>query len=152
MMKTRQETGIVVRHLQAALGLFFLLILSVGCGEKQESATHYGKLAALEFEHRNVVEHRGDGGPRITMLVTKGSVKATLGDEDVEVLYSVDGESFQTLTMTLSTSGRRFVAELPPQKPGSRVRYYIRARHRSGKVMTIPVDAESGNYFTISIK
>ncbi len=132
--------------------LLFLLLGS-GCGGGQELTTHYGSLAALAFEHRNVVEHSGDEGPRITLLVTKGSVKGTIGEDAVEVHYSVDGGPFQAVTMSLTTSGRRFVAELPSQDAGSKIRYYISAHHeRSGKSVTIPDDAESGNYFTISIK
>jgi hypothetical protein len=155
MMRDIWISGIVsgTRRRAGVMLLLSLLLLGTGCGSGEKSTTHHGKLAALAFEHRNVVEYRGEGGPRITLLVTKGSVKGTIGDDAVEVHYSVDGGPFQTMTMSLSTSRRRFIAELPHQEPGSKVRYYISAYHeRSGKTMTIPERAESGNYFTISIK
>gem|GEM_PF-6992001 len=50
-----------------------LVMISFGCAEREQGTTHSGKLVAVEFEHRNVVEHRGEGGPEISLLSHPGA-------------------------------------------------------------------------------
>lgn len=135
-----------------SLVLVVLCFSLAGCTSGNNPETHQGKLVSLRFEHRNITEYSGEGGPEITLLATQGRLESSLADDGVNLHYRVDGGNFQVLPMWKSTSGRRFVATLPKQEKGSTVEYYIKIDHIKGKVLTFPEEAESGTFFKISIK
>ncbi|MFQ6104556.1 MAG: hypothetical protein ACE5OP_09720 [Candidatus Glassbacteria bacterium] len=148
---TLSSTGAYIAVLMGILSPVIILGI-VGCGDGEKSLTHTGKLVSLIMEHRNVVEHSGEGGPQISMLVTRGRVKGAIPEDGVKVNYSVNDGPFQSLVMRKTASGRRFIATLPEQEKGAKIRYYIEVNHRTGKKLTFPGEAQAGNYFTINIK
>jgi hypothetical protein len=129
-----------------------LVVLASSCGRNSESETHVGRLLGLNFEHRNLVEYKGSGGPQVTLLVTGGHPQGALAEEGLKVFYRSDADSFQSLPMKSSASGRRFIAEIPHQESGTKVQYYIELTHRQGKRITLPEGADSGEYYTIRIE
>jgi hypothetical protein len=136
-------------------GLLLLLVLTLGaggCGGGEDTRTYYGKLVAIECEHRNVAEYEGEGGPVVSLLVTAGRVQGAFAEDGIKLYYRVDGEPFEVIPMSPTTSGRRFTAEIPHQESGSKVNYYIEVTHRLGKRLTFPAKAGSGVYYTIRIK
>lgn len=155
MSRCRRTLLLCLSGLTLSHGLPLTILLAggvAGCGQAEQSKTHYGRIHSLEFEHRNVVKYEGDGGPEVSLLVTTGGVKGAIPEGGIKLHYSVNGEPFQAVPMRHTVSGRRFVGQVPHQEKGSKVNYYIEVVHRNGRRLTFPAKADSGAYFTISIE
>lgn len=150
MIQKKVYTGKIKPNI--GLLVVLLVMISFGCADREQGTTHSGELVSVEFEHRNVVEHRGEGGPEISLLIIRGRTQGTIPDGGITLHYRVDSGSFQQIEMYKTASGRRYLGQIPPQQEGSLVDYYIRIEHRRGKILTFPKDAEAGEYYTIHIR
>jgi hypothetical protein len=98
------------------------------------SLTHYVKGASSPAIG-NIKKSVPCPGPAASV-----SVSAEITDDgsvtSAEVLYSLDGTTYQTLTAT--ATGTRYAAEIPAQTDGQIVRYYFRAKDNLNNTTVIP--------------
>ena len=72
------------------------------------------------------------------------------GVADAELHFSVDGEAFQTVAMSLADNGR-FEATIPPQRRGDVVQFYVSAHDTLGAASQFPSDgSDSGAMYRVT--
>lgn len=70
----------------------------------------------------------------------------SIPSDGVEILWRVNGGSFDSTVLTPSGDPDTFVSTLPPQPWGTTVDYYLTARNDEGQLATDPADAPAHVY------
>ena len=147
-----EKKGIACIPAVISISFIFFFLFGSACSDGEKVIVHKGELVALQFEHRQVVEHPSGEDMKISLLVTKGRIRGAIPHDGVKLHYSVDGNKFESLVMMKTASGRRFVGVIPRREGWRKVNYYIEVTHRTGKTLTFPKDAGPDNCFTVRIE
>ncbi len=98
------------------------------------------------ISHSGIRDTSNAGNP----TEVKAYIKSKSGIQSAKMFWTLDTTSgFTQVNMT--NTGDTFRANIPPQVQGSKIYYYISAASVSGRTVTKPLPAPSGNFrFTVS--
>ena len=126
---------------------------ALSCAVGPEVREEVRELYDLSLSHTNVVEHLGEGGPRIEVMLLRGSPEGVLEEGGMRLYYRARGSSdFATVFMGRAGTSTLFHAEVPHQERGTWVDYFIEVRGIGGELLTFPGDAGEGNYYPLRFK
>lgn len=113
-----------------------------------------GKLGEVLVEHRPVKEQVGKSGVPISVRL-KGEPPAY--SAEVWLFYRVEeGGALQGRgpfqSIPLKSLGRSLWAIIPPHPRGTKVSYYLETRDQAGHRVTLPAQADAGQFYQLKFK
>jgi hypothetical protein len=118
----------------------------LGCGDKRETAEEHRRLS-LRLEH--VPLRRAAADEPVELRAT---IQSSLEGPRLEAWVRVLGDDKEERVSMRIGSGGEATATLPARPRGAEIRYVIEAQDAAGLVVTLPEDAENGDFYLVRIE